>query len=127
MNEELEYSLKKLTKALTRLREAVDAPPSDLQGDAVIQRFEFTFELLWKTLKLFLREKGIEVRTPKDALKEAFRVGWLMEEGTFLQMLDDRNMSAHVYVESTAREIFERIKNKYLDVLAQVIIGVNSP
>ena len=43
-----------------RLAEAVAQPESELIRDATIQRFEFTFEVVWKTLKLYLERQGHE-------------------------------------------------------------------
>ncbi len=48
MSDKLTLSLRKLKEASARLEEAIAAPESPLQADAVIQRFEFTFELLWR-------------------------------------------------------------------------------
>ena len=69
--------LKQFESALKRLEEVLNQEKSTLIRDAAIKRFEFTFELLWKTLRIFLREKGVEVKTPKDCFKEAFRIGWI--------------------------------------------------
>ena len=100
MSEKLSLALKKLSNALERLDEAVVGPP--IQSDAVLQRFEFTFELCWKALRIYLAEaEGIEVSSPKGTLKAAFRHGLIRgtEEQQFLRMLEDRNTSTHVYDE----------------------------
>lgn len=47
--------------ALKTLEEALDVAQSDLEVDGALQRFEFTFELFWKTLKLHLELEGIIV------------------------------------------------------------------
>ena len=122
MKEELEYSLTKLRKASLKLKQGTLKAKDELERDGVIQRFEFTFELLWKTLKLFLRAKGMEARTPKDCFKEAFRVGWLKEEEIFAHMLEDRNKSSHVYDEAESKEIFGRIKDQYIECLEKALM-----
>ena len=53
-SKEITYSLRKFNQAITRLGEAIEEKESDLKIDATIQRFEFTFELSWKTLKRVL-------------------------------------------------------------------------
>jgi len=121
MVEELTYSLKKLNDAFDKLKEGAGEASGELERDGVIQRFEFTFELMWKSLKLFLREKGVDTKTPKDSLQEAFRVGWIKDEAGFLQMLEDRNTTSHIYKKKLADEIFERIKGRYLGLIEQVI------
>ena len=64
-----------LQNAVKRLREAVAQPESDLIRDAVIQRFEFTFELVWKSLKLYLERQGLDCGGPRSTLKKAFTEG----------------------------------------------------
>jgi len=122
MKEELEYAFGKLNNALVKLKEGAMRADDDLEKDGVIQRFEFTFELLWKTLKMFLEDKGLISRTPRDAFKEAFRLDWLGDdEEVFLNMLEDRNKTVHVYDEKTSREIFTRIKNYYISAIEKVL------
>lgn len=65
MKEEIKYALNKFKDALSRLKEGAFQAKDELDKDGVIQRFEFTFELLWKSLKIFLGDEGIECRTPQ--------------------------------------------------------------
>ncbi len=49
---------------------------SRLETEGLIQRFEYTFELGWKTLKDYLEEKGFaEIVGSKDAIRLAFTNG----------------------------------------------------
>lgn len=121
MEEELKYAYRKLNDAFTKLQEGVDVAKDELEKDGVIQRFEFTFELLWKVLKIFLKSKGVETKTPKDSLKESFRLGWLKDEKAFLDMLEDRNKTSHIYDHKAAEEIFRNIKNNYLEAIKGVL------
>ena len=121
MKETTEYALKKLSSAVAKLKQGTEEADTELEQDGVVQRFEFTFELLWKTLKLFLEEKGIICKSPKDCLKEAFRMEWLNEEQVFLDMLEDRNLTSHIYDEVTAEEIFKRIKKIYTPGLEKAL------
>ena len=75
MIKELKYALIKFESAFIKLKEGADRAKDELEEDGVIQRFEFTFELFWKALKIFLQEKGILARTPRDVFKEAFGQG----------------------------------------------------
>jgi len=107
----------KLSKAVRRLAEAVAEPLSPIQADAVLQRFEFTFEFCWKALRAYLAEhEGIDVSSPKGTLKAAFKQGLIQSaaEPEFLKMLEDRNTSTHVYDESEANEIFARVRDAHL-------------
>ncbi|ASK62357.1 nucleotidyltransferase [Virgibacillus phasianinus] len=103
-------SLANLEKALARLEEALDEDDmNSLYIDGTIQRFEFTFELFWKTIKRLLEEEGIEAKTPKETLKQAYAIDWLQDEHAWLQMLRDRNETSYVYDENKARQIYENI------------------
>jgi nucleotidyltransferase substrate binding protein (TIGR01987 family) len=104
-------------KALNRLDEAVKRTKDDLDKDGVIQRFEFSVELLWKSLKAILNYLGIECYSPRSCIKEAFKAGIIDDDEIILDMLQDRNLSSHIYSETTNEEIFERIKNVYLNYL----------
>ena len=121
MNKEIKFALDKLENAFIRLKEGAGAAKDELEKDGVIQRFEFTFELLWKTLKIFLRNSGIESKTPKESLQEAFKIEWINEEKVFLDMLEDRNSTTHIYDKQTAEEIFKRIKFNYISVVEKVL------
>lgn len=113
------------TKAIRRLDEAVSAlrgsPVNSLYQDAVIQRFEFTFELCWKTLQAYMQEQGIlDINSPRSALREAYSMKLIDKEDVWIELLTDRNMTSHVYDENTAAEISKRICDIYLQFFKQV-------
>ena len=103
-------SLHKLEKAATRLRMALLEPGGELAIDGTIQRFEFTFELFWKTAKRVLGDEGIDASTPRQVLQEALAAGLITDDSAWLQMLRDRNEASHTYDEALAREIYGRIR-----------------
>ncbi|MCG7337435.1 nucleotidyltransferase substrate binding protein [Sporosarcina sp. ACRSM] len=112
-NRKLRQSFENLKKALSRLEEALNEnQENSLIVDGTIQRFEFTIEIYWKMLKRLLLSEGIEAKTPRETLKEAYQVGWLQNEQAWLQMLKDRNETSHAYDEEMARRILENI-NRY--------------
>ena len=123
-SEKTELSLRKFSRALERLDEAVAAAPSPLQSDAVLQRFGFTFELCWKAVRIHLSEyEGIEVSSPRGTFKEAFRQKLIegSEEQWFVQMLEDRNRSTHTYDEQEALEIFKRVSGHHAPLLRTLL------
>ncbi|WP_367142724.1 HI0074 family nucleotidyltransferase substrate-binding subunit [Desulfosporosinus sp.] len=68
---------------------------NDLLRDGVIQRFEFTFELAWKTLKAVFEDEGlIGLNSPKTVLREAFAMGLIQDDELWLTMLSDRNSTS---------------------------------
>ncbi len=106
--------------ALNKLKESVNECKTELERDGVIQRFEFTIELLWKTLKTILEYQGVECFSPRNCIKEAFKANIIEDDEIFLDMLEDRNLSSHIYDEHTAKEIFNRIKSVYVEVLEKL-------
>ena len=106
--------------AAARLQEAVAQPESSIVRDAVIQRFEFSFELVWKTLKLYLERQGHECGGPRPTLKKAFAEGLIAtpeEADVWLQMLDDRNLTSHAYDEALATRIYQHVVRDYSRLL----------
>jgi nucleotidyltransferase substrate binding protein (TIGR01987 family) len=108
----IKNKIKNLSNALARLEEVCQQPldKNNIVLDATVQRFEFTYELFWKTLKLLLEEEGIIATTPKGVLREAYQVQWIADEKLWLTMLEDRNRTSHIYSEKEAAAIYERIK-----------------
>lgn len=90
---------------------------NSLYQDGLIQRFEFTTELAWKSLKEYLEDQGAAPRaTPKAVLKEAFAAGLIREEQSWIDILDARNLTSHIYKEETAKEVAQRICESFLPV-----------
>lgn len=88
--------------------------------DATIQRFEFTFELLWKVLKAYFEIKGIELQFPRETLKQAYVSKIINDEQIWLAMLKDRNLTSHTYDKELADLIFKDIKN-YVPVIRETV------
>lgn len=126
MSDELKNSFESLEKAFAKLEFGANTADKELEIDGVIQRFEFTFELIWKTLKLFLLDQGIRAVSPREAFKESFRFGIIKDQETFLNIISDRNNTVHIYNEEKSREIFQRIKEEYLLVIKNLISEIES-
>lgn len=102
----LQDSLSNLESAVSNLERALALPTDqDLVLEGTIHRFEIVAELTWKTVKRALEFEGLSPKTPRDSLKEAFRIGWLKDEAAWLDMLDYRNTTSHVYL---ADELVEK-------------------
>ena len=84
MKKENKYSISKFQDTLNKLKEGVINAEDELEKDGVIKRFEFTWELLWKTLKIILEYEGIECKTPRSCLKEDFKIELIDDEDVFL-------------------------------------------
>lgn len=85
---------------------------SEIVRDAAIQRFEYTFEAVWKAAQLFLREhEGLAPASPKGVIRASFQSGLLLEEDAraALRTVEDRNLTVHTYNESLAEAIYTRL------------------
>ena len=111
MQDENDLRLAAFESALKRLKEALAQPKTEWTRDAAIQRFEFTFELAWKTAKRLAREQGMESVSPRHTLKEAFKLGWVPDDRIWMDMLEDRNRTSHTYKEQVAEEIYGRLSS----------------
>jgi nucleotidyltransferase substrate binding protein (TIGR01987 family) len=108
-------------QSAARLAEAVAQPESELIRDATIQRFEFTFEAIWKTLKLYLERQGHECGGPRPTIKKAFAehlISTSEEADRWLAMLEDRNLTSHAYDEALANRIYQHIVSDYAALLS---------
>jgi nucleotidyltransferase substrate binding protein (TIGR01987 family) len=94
----------------------------DIIYDAVIQRFEFTFELSWKLMKMFLEYAGVsEIKSPRATMREAFTYGLIEDGDEWIDMMIERNKTSHIYDEEEAKLIYMKIKNKYNDLLKRLV------
>jgi nucleotidyltransferase substrate binding protein (TIGR01987 family) len=85
---------------------------SPIVRDAAIQRFEYTFEVVWKAAQAYLHEgEGLVVGSPKGVVRLALQVGMLGEEDArlALAMVDDRNLTVHAYNAAIAEAIAQRL------------------
>ena len=106
-------------KSLTHLTMAAGiVSPDIVQKAGLIQFFEMSFELAWKTMKDYLEAEGYnEIRSPRDTIKKAFEIGLIANGHDWLQALEDRNNNSHAYDEEMANEICELIISKYFPLL----------
>ncbi len=104
-----------LNEALEQLQEIVKEPETTTSfvKDATIQRFEFCFELFWKTLKKICLYEKYDVTSPRSVLEKAFDFKLINDEKLWLFMLEDRNQTTHMYKRKMANEVYYRIKNYY--------------
>ncbi len=76
---------------------------------AVVQAFEYTFELCWKFLKRYLEEETGDTTIDSYSKKELFRVGTeqglLKNAEDWFDYLKARNETVHTYDESNADEV----------------------
>ncbi len=109
--------------ALSQLEEAIYAhtkdPSNTLYPMAVIQSFEFTYELSWKTLKDFLILNGVQTSLPKETIKLAFKHSLIDNGQEWINMLEDRNLLSHTYSSQASKDAITHIASTYIALLRQ--------
>lgn len=114
----LENQILILKKAYETLNSAlIKEILSDLEIDWVMQRFEYTTELLWKTCKIFLNYKWIDVfQSPKDIFKECYKLWLIKDLKLFFNFIEIRNSMSHMYSEYISMKSFNFIKKNYKNI-----------
>lgn len=108
---------KDVTISLETLGAILEENFSIIVCDATIQRFEYTFEAVWKFLKEYLKEKeGVICNSHRACFREIFSLGFLSEDDavTCLEMTDRRNDISCTYKEEVAQVIYAKIKGYFL-------------
>jgi nucleotidyltransferase substrate binding protein (TIGR01987 family) len=106
--------------AFARLSAAADLAAqrklTDLEQQGLIQAFEFTHELAWKTLKDFLESRGVTAPLygSKDATREAFAQALISDGDEWMAMIAARNATSHTYNQRTADEIATAILTSFV-------------
>ena len=105
--------------------EALDETESPIVRDACFRRFKLSYELLWKTLKIFLEEiHGVRAVSPRQVFKEAFALSLIEKEQIFIEMIESRNTLAHTYNEEQAMKIYVKCAD-YLKAMNSVLAQLN--
>jgi nucleotidyltransferase substrate binding protein (TIGR01987 family) len=109
-------------KSLRYLEQALHITnPDIIQKAGLIQFFEMSFELSWNTLKDFLEEQGFnDVKSPRTVIKKAFEMGLIKEGHKWMELLENRNLTAHTYDEAKVTEIEKLIRFQYYPLLKQL-------
>lgn len=111
-----------LKRAFFQLSKAVESSNdlSDLEKEGLIQRFEYTFELSWKTLKDYLETQEVEAKFPREVVKQAFYYDIIKDGDLWMEMLEKRNLMAHTYDEERFLIVYNLIVTQYYQELKLV-------
>jgi len=111
-------NFKKATLQLTEFIQKGELNKFEVQG--LIQCFEYTFELAWKTMKDYLEQEGFDVKSPRNTIQIAFQTELITDGHTWIDALEKRNLMAHTYDEARAKEAEELIRSKYYKVISEL-------
>ena len=124
------YRFQNFSRAFGRLQDALNEGSealNELEQEGVIQRFEYTFELAWKTLKDRMEHDGIVLDpvTPRTVIRRAFQAKLISQGEQWIDMLVDRNRMSHTYNSSTFDTIIKAIEETYLDRLDELHVRLS--
>ena len=107
-------------KALLQLTEFMEKPElNKLEKQGLIQCFEYTFELAWKTMKDYLEEQGYTVQSPRMAIQTGFQMKLIQNGHQWIDALEKRNLMAHTYDERLADEAEQLIRTSYYTMIRE--------
>ena len=104
--------LNQFGEAVERLGESLAENENEFLRDSIIKRFEICYELAWHALQERLREEGIDANSPARAIQGAYQVGWIKDQKGWSEMIDNRNLTVHVYDKKIAVEVSAFVRAK---------------
>jgi nucleotidyltransferase substrate binding protein (TIGR01987 family) len=112
-------------RAVALLRDALKNGPgalNDLEKEGTAQRFEYTVELAWKTLKDYLEYNGMQLTpvTAKSVIKAAFAARLIPDGQLWIDVLEKRNLLSHTYDQRLLGETLKEIHERYLPAIEQL-------
>lgn len=113
------------SKALAVLKRTLQRVAGDPQDDilqmALVQAFEFNYELTWKLLKDYLESEGFsDTKSPKQVIRTAYQAGLLDSPELWLQVIEKRNLASHSYNSQVLTETVAFIQNEFYPLAAQL-------
>ena len=122
MDQRLALALQHFEQALQRLQEVCALPEDRIVRDALIKRFEFTFEAGWKAAYRWLRARGVDVdEGAYEVIPEAFKRRLVVDAAGWGAMRKYRNRTAHTYDEAVAVDVAAFVRGQGLDLLAELL------
>ncbi len=94
--------------------------PNDIERMGLIQAFEVTVETGWKTLREFMKERGLNERYPKDIVRRAFQFDLVSDAESWLAAINRRNATSHTYDHASVVAIEQEIRSSYLTIFEEL-------
>ncbi|MFN3819823.1 nucleotidyltransferase substrate binding protein [Blastomonas sp.] len=121
-----EYRFDNFHRAYLLLREAIEFSRerglSQLEQEGTVQRFEYCWELAWKTIKDYLEFQGVvlDTVTPRAVLKAAFAANLIEDGEVWMTALNARNKMSHTYNLKMFEQVVKAIEARYLGLMGQL-------
>jgi len=109
-------------KAFIQLERFIQAEDlNEMESQGLIKAFEYTYELAWKTLQDLLEYKGYQnIAGPRPVIEQSFQDGYISDGKAWMLMHLSRNLTAHTYEETTAKEIITKIREIYFHLFKEL-------
>jgi nucleotidyltransferase substrate binding protein (TIGR01987 family) len=114
--------LQNYERALAQFNEAIalfkERALTNLERQGLIQAFEFTHELAWKTLQDYFRYQGIvDTVGSRDVFRKALEVGLIQDGEKWFESIQSRNLTSHVYDQDIVNDLIQMIVEDYTQLL----------
>ncbi|MFH1563897.1 MAG: nucleotidyltransferase substrate binding protein [Nitrospirota bacterium] len=97
------------------------SPDDEAIQMALVQAFEFTFELAWNTMKDYLENEGYdEVKNSKQTIRTAFRAELIYDAEKWMDVIQKRNLAGHTYNQSILEETVKYIKEEFYPLVRKL-------
>ncbi|HQO99111.1 MAG TPA: HI0074 family nucleotidyltransferase substrate-binding subunit [Caldisericia bacterium] len=114
------YQLENFEKSIQKLDEVLSLKKDSIIRDSAIKRFEISFDLCWKLIKVYAKKEGLDCNSPRECFKIAFQIKLIDYDNNFLKMIEDRNLTTHIYDESIADDVYSRL-SLYLNLFKKLL------
>jgi nucleotidyltransferase substrate binding protein (TIGR01987 family) len=109
-------------KAMVKLSDVVSLyqqhPLNEYERDSLIKRFEFTYEMAWKLMMSYEKENGVtSILGSKDVVRHAYNMTLIENGEAWMDMIDTRNQTSHLYDEQMAADVTDEIIHNYYPLL----------
>lgn len=113
--------LEDFEKSIKRLDEVLSLEKTDVNRDSAIKRFELCFDLAWKSIKIYAKNQGLECYSPRSCFKTGFQLNLIDYDERWLKMINDRNLTAHLYNEETADKVYSQLSD-YIELFKKLLV-----
>jgi len=116
----MNFALNDFKKSVNNLEQVLKMKKDDVVRDSAIKRFELCFDLAWKSIKNHAKQHGIECYSPRQCFKAAFQLSLIDYDEKWIDIIKDRNLTAHLYEEENADKVYSRLP-KYLEMFKALL------
>jgi len=115
-----------LLDARAALGRSLAQPEDEFTRNSSIQCFEFTLELVWKTLRRVLELYGEQVSNSRDTFRLAMKIHVVTDPTKWFEFIELRNLSSHIYKEEVAKKIYACLPDfaDHVDAVIQKLKGL---